>query len=175
MKPSIRLAVPSDAPIMAEIHARSWDVAYEDIIPTELIENKNATRLHLYQRIITEDNNQHYIIEEDGRPIGIMSLGESHIEDDAGEHVGAEDKVYELYSLYLHPDCFGRRIGTIAMDFAKAKAMDNGAKHMILWVFRDNIKSIAFYERCGFKAEGARKIYNCGKDLVSIRMIAPLS
>ena len=33
----IRLAVPADAPDMAEVHMRSWEVAYKDIIPAEYI------------------------------------------------------------------------------------------------------------------------------------------
>ena len=41
---TIRPAVLTDAPDMAEVHMRSWEVAYKDIIPAEYIKEKNATR-----------------------------------------------------------------------------------------------------------------------------------
>ena len=34
---TIRLAIPADAPDMANVHMRSWEVAYKDIIPAEFI------------------------------------------------------------------------------------------------------------------------------------------
>ena len=52
---AIRLAVPADAPNMAEVHIRSWEVAYKNIIPAEYISQKNATRHALYARVITDD------------------------------------------------------------------------------------------------------------------------
>lgn len=59
---NIRLARPADVSDMAEIHARSWKAAYKDILPMAYIEEKNATRPALFQRIITEDNGSQYII-----------------------------------------------------------------------------------------------------------------
>ncbi len=53
---TIRLAIPTDAPDMAEIHMCSWEVVYKDIIPAEYIEKKNATRPELYKRVITNEN-----------------------------------------------------------------------------------------------------------------------
>jgi len=41
---TIRLAVHSDAPDMAEVLMRSWETAYKDIIPLDFIREKNATR-----------------------------------------------------------------------------------------------------------------------------------
>ena len=53
---TIRLAVPADAPDMAEVHMRSWEVAYKGIIPAAFIKDKNATRHELYKRVITDEN-----------------------------------------------------------------------------------------------------------------------
>lgn len=50
---SIRLALPADAPDMAEVIMRSWEVAYRDILPAEFIRQKNAARPEQYARSIT--------------------------------------------------------------------------------------------------------------------------
>jgi hypothetical protein len=44
---TIRSASINDSIDMAEIHMRSWEVAYIDIIPVEYIREKNATRREL--------------------------------------------------------------------------------------------------------------------------------
>ena len=38
----IRLATSSDALDMAEVHMRSWEIAYKNIIPADYIREKNA-------------------------------------------------------------------------------------------------------------------------------------
>lgn len=61
-------------------------------------------------------------------------------------------------------------IGTEAIKFAFKKAKEVGKNNIILWFFEKNISSIKFYERCGFVADGASKIYNCGNEMKCLRM-----
>lgn len=160
---SIRLAKPADAPDMAEIHARSWEAAYKDIIPADYIKMKNATRPALFKRIITEDNKNQYVILADGKTVGIMCVARPQDDD-------LPDSFFELHGIYLHPDYYRMGIGTKAIEFAFDLARSLGKKQMSLWVFAENTNSIRFYEKCGFAADGKTKIYNFGKDVESIRM-----
>lgn len=161
---SIRLARPADALAMAEIYSLSWEAAYKNIIPPEYIRRKNLTNPALFQRIITDDNNRQYIIECNGKAVGIMCVDVPQentvaiINDN-----GIDDSFYELHGIYLHPDHYRKGIGTVALDFAFKKAREAGKCNMIVWVFEENIGSISFYQNCGFHADGARKIYDCGK------------
>ena len=107
---TIRLAVPSDAPDMAEVHMRSWEVAYKGILPDAYIREKNATRPDLYARVITEENETSYVIQYGGKTIGIMCVAPPQDKELTDCH--------ELHYLYLHPDYFRRGIGTQAMEFA---------------------------------------------------------
>jgi len=163
MTVTIRLAVPADAPRMAEIHARSWEAAYKDIIPMEYIKQKNATRPALWQRVITGENDRHYVILSDGITAGIMTVAPPK-DDDVG------DNFYELHGLYLHPDYYRQGIGTQAMEFAFTKARSLGKTAMTVWVFVENVNSIEFYEKCGFSADGKTNIHDYGKVVESIRM-----
>ena len=161
-KATIRLAVSADASDMAEVLMRSWEVAYKDIIPADFIREKNATRLDMFKRTLPE-NIYTYVIQYDGKTVGIMRVAPPQ-DDDAG------DDWYEVHSIYLHPDCFNQGIGTQAMEFAFDIARGLGRTDMVVWVFAENINTIKFYEKCGFIPDGKTKMYNCGKDINSIRM-----
>lgn len=160
---TIRLAVPADAPDMAEVHMCSWEAAYKDIIPAEYIREKNATRPALYERVITEGNTNSYVIQHDGKTIGIMRIA-SPQDDDVG------DNFYELHYIYLHPDYFRMGIGTQAMKFAFDIARGLGRTEMTVWVFAENANTIKFYEKCGFVPDGKTKTHDMGKSMGSIRM-----
>lgn len=167
----IRLAKPADAPDMAEIHARSWEAAYKDIIPADYIRKKNATRPALWRRIITEENTSQYVILQGEKTVGILCVAPPQLEKGQTlNDIGIDDSYYELHGIYLHPDFCRRGIGTKAMEFAIEKARETGKSRMILWVFAENINSIRFYESLGFAADGATKLYNCGKEMKCIRM-----
>jgi len=160
---TIRLAVPADAPDMAEINMRSWEVAYKGIIPDDFIREKNATRPELYRRVITEENKVTYVIQCGGKTVGIMRAAPP-LDEDVGEDC------YELHFIYLHPDYYRQGIGTKAMDFAFDLARGLGKTAMTVWVLEENVNSVRFYEKCGFVADGKSRIRALGKPLNSIRM-----
>ena len=163
MNIKIRLAKPEDASDMAEVHMRSWEVAYKDIVPMEYIRAKNATRPEKWKEILANENTTQYAIQADGKTVGILGVGLPQDND-------ADDNYYELHGIYLHPDYYRKGIGTQAVDFAFNKARELNKKYMNVWVFAENYNSIKFYKKCGFVADGKTKDYNCGKILKCIRM-----
>lgn len=167
----IRLATRADAPDMANIHARSWEVAYKDIIPAEYIKEKNSTRAARWERILSAENKIHYIILNGNTAVGMLTIGAPQHENiEIKNDIGIDDSFWELHSIYLHPDYYHRGIGTIALDFAMNKAREAGKTNMLLWVFEENKNAVKFYEKCGFAADGASKVYNCDKKMNCIRM-----
>lgn len=163
MNITIRLAKPDDALDMAEIHARSWEVAYKDSIPMEYIKEKNATHPALFQKIITNENTTHYVIQVNEKTVGIMCIAPPQ-DNDVG------DDFLELHGIYLHPDYYRKGFGTQAIDFAFNKARNLGKKFMTVWVFAKNENTIKFYEKCGFAAENKTKTYDCGKAMECFRL-----
>jgi len=164
---TIRLARPADAADMADIHARSWSAAYKGIIPRRFIRKTNRTRPELWNRIVTEDNDKHYIILCDGKTVGIMSVGPPK-DDDVG------DDTYELRGIYLYPDYYRQGIGTFATEYAFNIARNLGKTKMTVWVFAENTNSIDFYTKRGFTADGKTDSRKYGKIVYSIRMIKSL-
>lgn len=168
---TIRLAELSDAPAMAEIHARSWESAYKDILPAEYIKKQSEKRPAMWQSILSRENKIQYIIEADGKPAGMVCVGEPQHENiEIFNDGGIDGSFCELHGIYLHPDYYRRGIGTRAMRFAIEKGRAAGKSNMILWVFAENTGSIRFYESCGFAADGACKYYSFGKEIMAIRM-----
>ena len=159
----VRLATSSDALDMAEVHMRSWEAAYKDIIPIDFICEKNAGRPALWENILRNENTTQYIIKKDGKTVGMMGMSVSLDEDtDAG--------TYELMGLYLLPDYFYLGIGTQAMEFAFKKARNLEMKDMTVWLLENNHNAKRFYEKCGFVPDGCLREQYFGKILNIIRM-----
>ena len=163
MSISIRLAIPSDAPDMADVHMRSWEIAYKDIIPLDFIIEKNSTRHALYKRVITDENANSYVIQYNGKTVGIMRIASPQDDD-------IKDEFYEIHYLYLHSDYFRMGIGFKSINFAFDKTRSLGKKGMSVWVIAENVNSIKFYEKCGFIKDGNIKYVEYGKVMDCIRM-----
>lgn len=159
----IRPALPADATDMAEIHVRSWEAAYKDIVPADYMDKMKATGPGKWQKILSEGKYPQMIILQNGKTVGIMCVAAPGDDD-------LDDRVYELYGLYLHPDYYRQGIGTRAMEYAYDMARGKGKTAMTLWVFAENLNAIKFYEKCGFIPDGKRKTLNCGRSMVAVRM-----
>ena len=157
---TIRKANLSDAAAMAEIHMRSWEVAYDGIIPVEAIAERNAKRPAVWQNILSNEHDNYIALLEEV-PVGMMGVIPSRDDDmaEAGE-VGA---------IYLHPSYFGRGIGCEMMNFAEKTLKENGCNIIILWVLEENMRARKFYEKCGYAFDGTKKELIIGKPLIEIR------
>ena len=164
---TIRPATPADASIMAEVKKRSWEVAYKDIVPESYIKERhknNLLRTRTEQMLNDEYHKQfQYVILLDDVIVGVMSVAPAHGDD-------ADDAIYDLQAIYLHPDYYRQGIGSTAMEFAFDIARKLNKTAMILWVFKDNINSINFYKKNGFVPDGKTRILEYGKPLNAIRM-----
>lgn len=156
----VRKAEFTDAADIANIHIRSWEAAYADIIPTEAIAERSAKRPEMWKKILSEDNDC-YIALLDDTAIGLLCLNESSDNDIHGAG--------EISGIYLHPDYYRKGCGTKLMDFALKTLKSRGFAVITLWVLEDNFHARNFYEKCGFSFDGARKEIVIGKPLFEIR------
>lgn len=130
---------------------------------------------------------RHYLIEEDGRPVGYFSLGggsQSHAEVAAGGgfagagagsqgglggsgvgsqgHSGAGSRgglgagsqgrlgSVLLSHFYVLPECRGRGLGQLAMNFIDVRVAEMGVRRIELFVLRENSAAVGLYRRNGF-------------------------
>lgn len=64
-------------------------------------------------------------------------------------------RVGEVYALYVAPDLIGTGIGRGLLTEAHAAMTGRGFETSALWVLQDNLRARRFYERAGYRADGA--------------------
>ena len=67
------------------------------------------------------------------------------------------DKVGEIMAIYLRPEAWGQGIGRKLMAAALGCLTAAGFTEAILWVLESNKRARAFYEACGWTADGVMK------------------
>ena len=148
-----------DARGKAFVHWKTWQAAYAGLIPdaylTDPAFRERCEKIALAFR-------ENTLLAKDGdRVVGFAAYSPYRGEDlpDAAE----------LDGLYVLPEYWGRGIGFTLMN-AAAEAM--GDRPVIaLWVLDGNERAIRFYERYGFRFDGADKTIRLGEERTVKRMI----
>lgn len=168
MEQRIRNAVADDAEALADIHACSWEAAYDGMISAEAIAKVNTGRPALWKRILGESNeNDTFAVCDGERAAGFLVVGRSRDE-------GADTSACEIISLYLTPSHFGKGFGSLAMRHALAYAAELGYRTLTLWVLEKNIPAQQFYEKHGFRFDGSRKQIIIGEPMYELRYMLTL-
>ncbi|GHG24990.1 MULTISPECIES: GNAT family N-acetyltransferase [Amycolatopsis] len=133
----IRPATVADAEAIGEVHVRSWQAAYEGLIPADFLARLSASsRAAAWARRIG-GGGRVLVAEEDGVIAGFAAFGPSH-----------------LYALYLLPEFWGRGLGRALHDRAVEEMSGESA---VLWVLATNERAKAFYVRQGWVDDDARQ------------------
>ncbi len=152
---TIRRATPDGADDIADVHARSWQVAYRGLLPDELIKQTVAGRQARAERSrdrLTDEKSPRRVsvAVDGGNIVGMAVIGPSR-DPEAGPTTG------ELKAIYLAPEAMGRGIGGALLERAVADLGDRGFTDVMLWVLRDNRRARRFYEAAGWQTDGATK------------------
>ena len=150
----VRPAVFEDAAAIATAHVRSWQVAYNGIVPEAFLDSLDiGERTTRWEQTLQREpsatagknghaTSAHFVVERDGEVIGFASVGEYR-------DAPAAD-VAELWAIYVHPDHARSGAGTALMEHATKQFVELGAVTAYLWVFRDNMTARSFYEKNGW-------------------------
>jgi ribosomal protein S18 acetylase RimI-like enzyme len=154
----IRKASVDDAEGKGYVHYQSWIETYTGLFPNDVMSRLSLEKSIDNARKYPENT---YVAIVDDNIIGFSCYLESRDEDleDAGE----------IMAIYILKEFQGLGIGKKLME-ACYKELSNYSK-LSLWVLGCNKKSVSFYERQGFIADGKTKMLH-GKEF--IRMIKSL-
>jgi ribosomal protein S18 acetylase RimI-like enzyme len=147
---SIRRATPGDAAAMAAVMVAAWRQAYPGIVADDVIEAQTVQR---WQPVLAaaadpddnRDGGAVVAVDGAGRVIGFAGFTTDPDDRSAGH----------LASLYVDPAAAGHGVGRQLVQRTLAELASGGRRTVTLWVFRDNARARALYERCGFVADGA--------------------
>lgn len=169
----IRPAERNDARAIATIHVRSWQHAYQEILPAEgLAKLSIQDRTDYWHDILSREDSPFHVLlaEQKGTVVGFASWGLS-TEDDLPPGSAM------LYSIYALPEHMGKGVGSELLESLEVEMIAEGADIAVLWVLEKNSASRKFYERHGWilQPDSARQSTFFGMDMRIIQYRKPLS
>jgi GNAT superfamily N-acetyltransferase len=150
----IRPAELSDAVAVAQVHVRTWQIAYRGLIPDDYLDGlrpeDQAARYTFGQlgpdrphTVLAVDDDDHDVIA------GFATTGPSRDVD--GDGFG------ELYALYVDPDRWNGGVGGALMAAARDRLGADGFSEAFLWVLAGNDRAQRFYRADGWHADGVER------------------
>lgn len=145
----IRPAELNDAHAIAAIHVRSWQHAYQEILPAEgLAKLSIEERTDYWREILKNDQSQFNVLlaEQNETIVGFASWA---LTDE--ENLPPNSAM--LYSIYALPEFMGKGVGSELLESVDVEMIVAGADNAVLWVLEDNAASRRFYERHGWQLQ----------------------
>lgn len=151
--PRIREMTLADCDRVAEIRIQGWQSAYRGLMPQPFLDAlsvaEDAERRR--ERFRPSDGSVvNLVAEQDGELLGWAAHG-PYREDE----VRTADA--ELYAIYVDPGRYGAGVGHALLQESVRRCTATGHDRMYLWVLKGNTRARAFYERAGFRADGAEE------------------
>ena len=150
-----------DVMAISHVYEESWKSAYKGLIPQTYLEEipkghwANALKSGIWKNILMLD--------------GEKIIGTS-------AYCAARDEKLngygEIVSIYFLPDYMGKGYGKLLFKEVLNRLHIEGYKDIYLWVLEGNNRAIRFYEKLGFKPNGAYLDDNIGgKDLKELQYV----
>lgn len=149
---TVRPARLEDAAALAGVHVRSWQAAYRGVLTDDFLDGLSVPdRAEWWTGRLARVPPRWavLVVERDGEPVGFVTTGttDDRIEPSWGE----------LYALYVEPAYWRRGFGAMLLAAAEQTLRANAFVDALLWVLNDNIGAKRFYEKSGWRHDGAAK------------------
>jgi GNAT superfamily N-acetyltransferase len=168
---AVRRATAADALAIATVHVRSWQAAYPGLLPQRHLDGLDPRRAGDEWRPLLETTawptTGAFVLTDAGdgreeeRIAGFAFVSPTRDEDDDPAAVG------ELQTLYLDPDYWHLGGGRTLLGVVQEQMKDAGWHTACAWVLESNIRARRFYERFGWRHDGAAKPHDWGTFVVT--------
>lgn len=151
----IRRAVPADAEALTRLHLDCWDDAYTGLMPQTVLDARRddvPARTERWRQAL--GNGHTWVAEHGAELIGFANAA-------AGTELPGFE--IQLFALYVRAAWWGTGVGHAL--FASAV----GDRSAYLWVLEGNDRTIRFYERQGFRFDGAGEDEPYGRRVRMVR------
>ena len=147
----------------AYVHWKSWQEAYAGIVDAGYLARLTLDKCEGIASRFPENT---WIAKDGERVVGFAAAGKAR-------GVDGETAEGEVYAIYVLEEYQKRGVGYALMRHSLSVLA--GCRRIYVWVLKENQKAISFYERVGFRADGAEKELVLGTPVQAIRMALPLS
>ena len=154
-RPSVRAATVRDAPALAAVQARSWQAAYQGLLPQDFLDKldmSDGTQRWERALLAAQWPRAGVMVAVPGpEMVGFARFRPTR---DKGEDTAL---VAEISQIYIAPELWGRGLGKRLMSTALARVAVSGYAQATVWVLDTNWRARRFYERCGWVQDGAAR------------------
>jgi GNAT superfamily N-acetyltransferase len=151
----IRPASTGDAAGIAAVHIRSWLAAYPHLPKTRRASEAGlARRVSFWSRRLQRPRTAGcatFVATYGERVCGFVHLGPSPDPENDRRTSG------QVLSIHVEPELTGGGIGARLMARAVSWLQDSGYTDATLWVVADNRRARSFYQKLGWRVDGARR------------------
>lgn len=161
----------ADVDAVSAVRVRGWQSAYAGIVPQGYLDamtvEGDARRRRAWFADPLRKSTELVALDADGALVGWIS---------SGPYRGsAEARTGEVYALYVRPDRIGRGVGRALLGVVHARMAAQRFEALALWVLDDNRQARGFYERAGYRPDGATQEDDYGDvALTELRYRRPL-
>ncbi|MGH3728394.1 MAG: GNAT family N-acetyltransferase, partial [Micromonosporaceae bacterium] len=167
MSLSLRPPVLDDAETVAELHVRSWQTGYGDLMPADFLAAQNPEyRARQYRDGWENPDYAHVrglVAERHGQVVGFVRYGPYRTTHEAGWSAVDPSQGGEVYALYVHPDHWGIGAGGQLLQAAVAELTAADQTPVRVWTLSGNDRTLRFYRRHGFVSDGEVKLISLGQ------------
>jgi ribosomal protein S18 acetylase RimI-like enzyme len=144
----VRTARLDDADPIGRIHVAAWRKTYAEAMDPEFLARMDpARRAEVWRERITGPATV-AVAERRGQVVGFVNYGASLDDEEAGG-------TGQIYAIYVDPPVVGTGAGAALMNHAVAGLAAAGFPEAVLWVLATNPLARSFYERGGWRPDGA--------------------
>ena len=153
----LRPSTGADVEAMVELQLASWREGFVPILPPEFELPEPEGFTPRLAEALDAQGVRSTLAFVGHRLAGWITYGQNR-DPDAGPRTA------EVRSLFVHPDHWRSGVGTTLMEEALTELAADGFDEATLWSFDVNDRANAFYERQGFRRDGAgqRREFSAG-------------
>ena len=162
----IRRATRDDASAIARVHVETWQSAYAGLLPDSMLAGMSDVRYAaMWSQTLSDKTESRGVFVADDEDMGIVGFGSCGPVRDTPEGLdGTEQRVGEVYLLYVETDFQNQGIGRRLLDALFRQLRADGFDTAVLWMLADNPTRF-FYEGLGGLQVGERMDTFAGADV----------
>ncbi len=165
----IRRATRDDAASIARVHVETWQSAYAGLLPDAMLAGMSDVRYAaMWSQTLSDRSEARGVFVADDAEMGIVGFGSCGPVRDPPEGLdGTEQRVGEVYLLYVETDFQNQGAGRRLLDALFRQLRADGFDTAVLWMLADNPTRF-FYEGLGGQIVGERTDTFAGADVDEI-------
>lgn len=158
---SVRVAIESDTPAIADVQLRAWRELYHSVLPAAALATLTTEAVAERWRaaIVDPPTNQHWVLValQGSNVVGFAACSPA---DDPDQDPGTAS---ELAALHVRPDVIGAGHGSRLLAAVVDHLQRQDVRHLVTWVFAADDALRRFLTETGWGADGASRTLTTGE------------